>query len=461
MTTVLSAPSGAAGIAADPRFSTQLLPAPLAASHGMWPDGTQVTDAGRSTLYRHIARHDIADLVLMYANPKETTNPITVTAGIEFPLGTKIELHFAGEDANRGKVIPAGTVERNQPSGISLKTGDVFYTNTLVVPSAGGSYPTMGPMGFIQNNAAETSNQRCVTNTTTDYSATGAAANPGTAGSLYGYGPIGVCATPATPALRAHCPTAAGEGDSILCGTGDDQAIAGLANFESGWVTRACAAASLAFLNMAVSGSAGQATAGATDSMNRLRKSLAGCCTYTFWQWITNDLLSNVTYATISVNYAKGWQQLAQRGSLVLASTSTPRTTSTDSWATTVNQTPVSTDFGPETSPSVRQQYHNWLRDGAPMTIATFTPVAVGNNGAGVGRCAVYSKTGALVTAASGTTGHPAWAAIDPGGAVEVFDATTNNWVWSPAMITGGDGVHPNSAGHIAMAAAVPTSLMT
>lgn len=443
-----------AGSQADIRLASAAISVPVLASHSMWFDGSTVTDAGRATRYRHIALRDIVDPVLLYVNPAETSSPVTVYAGLEYPALTYYKLHFAGEAADRGKSVAGGSWERTQPLGIKIKKGDVFYTNTTVVPTAAASYPTMTPPGFVQNNVAETSGQRCVTATTTDYAAS---ANPGTAGSsLYGYGPVAVLGSPATATLRAHAPFVGVEGDSISVGTGDNQAISGFANFEAGWITRALIAAGLPYLNLGISGQAGNGYYAAPTQVIRMRKAIMAACSHVIWEYVTNDLIGNVAFATFGPNFLGAWSELSSRGAKVLASTCTPRTTSTDSWATTVNQTAANAKFGPETTPSDRQQYNAWLRDGAPTTIATNLPAAVGATAAGIARCDVYGPAGTRVSAASGASGHPLFAVIDVAAVVEVLEPTSNTWVWQVG--TTADGIHPSATAHAAMAAAVPVN---
>lgn len=99
--------------------------------------------------------------------------------------------------------------------------------------------------------------------------------------------------------------------------------------------------------------------------------------------------------------------------SKVFVLTVCPRTTSTDNWATTANQTPVSGN-------SQRIAYNTWLRAGAPIDPTTKAAVAVGT-------------PGALVV---GQFRHPISDVFDVAAQVE---SSLNSGVWKPArrVITG------------------------
>jgi hypothetical protein len=467
----------------DTRYASGMLPSPVVGTHPLWfilPG--QGSDAGRCTRYMHVARQTMSDILLVFVNPDEGGNPITVKCGIEYPSGTYYEAHFEGEDTTRSKVIAAGSFTRTQPLPITIPAGATFYTNTLVIPSASGVYPTSTQFGYIYNTVVETSGQLCVVGTT-DYTTS---ANPGTGSggspaNLNGYGPVAVCGTPSTPATRAHTVVAGIMGDSISIGVGDNGSPAlgpnqppGVANMEAGYLARALNAAGIPYLTTGLNGSVGCNVMGSTNAYNRMIKALQANASYVLWEWITNDL-DNLALSTIqsaTAGFPFYWQQMANRGCKVLAATCTPRTTSTDSWATVANQTalmpssPATGNFGPETSQTVplsgRQLYNGWLRDVAPMTIATLTPVAIGTSGSGIGRCATYGTNGALINTASGASGHPLLGTFDAGGVVESWNSANNTWVWTPGMVYTTDslGVHPNVTGHIAMQAAVPTQIM-
>jgi hypothetical protein len=112
----------------------------------------------------------------------------------------------------------------------------------------------------------------------------------------------------------------------------------------------------------------------------------------------------------------------------VYQTTITPRTTSTDGWATVANQTVVAGCGQPRTD------LNAWLRAGAPVN-GSGTPVAIGT--AGAVPCPYL--TGIYDAAAT------------------VEDATDPT-KWKAATVLTGDGVHPNATGHALMAAAINTA---
>lgn len=449
----------------DPKSLSQMLPSPVVGGHPQWyVIPTVITDAGRCSRTFHTTRIACSDLVLVYANFDEVGNPITVKCSIETPAGTFYPVHFGGETAGT-VTIPAGATVRSQPLGISLAAGATFFVNTLVIPAASGSYPTSGYMGSVQNSSGGATDGGRVALGTTDYTGT---TNPGTGSTQQSYGPVAVCGTPTSTALRAHSRQGWIGGDSISVGIGDSFQIGGLfANFESGWFTRAMVAAGIPFVSAGVNGSQGVPFVASSNSQNRIAKAMAESCSFAVWEWITNDLTNQGYTATIQPQFIAGWQQLAQRGPQVWATTCTPRTTSTDSWATIANQTAITTsptgNFGPETSISVplsgRQKYNAWLRDGAPLVASTLVASAVGTTGPTIARCATYDATGALVNAASGPAGHPLTGMIDVAAVCESWNSGNSTWVWNPTMGTT-DGIHPGSAGHIAIVAAVPINAL-
>lgn len=101
---------------------------------------------------------------------------------------------------------------------------------------------------------------------------------------------------------------------------------------------------------------------------------------------------------------------------------------------------------------SIRQDLVTWQRDGAPWNVATGQPVAVGTQGANISRCLVLRPDLTVAVQPSGPP-HPVSVMFDTGGAVDVNG--TNAW----ASGMGADTVHPSTAGHQAMAAALQTAV--
>jgi lysophospholipase L1-like esterase len=146
----------------------------------------------------------------------------------------------------------------------------------------------------------------------------------------------------------------------------------------------------------------------------------------------TNDLNGGASLATLQSRVIAVWKRMAAAGMLVRGATIPPRSTSTDNWATTVNQTTAASN-------PTRVQFNNWMRDGAPML-----------NGVAVG-----TGTNAPGTVRFGETGHPLMANgfFD---FAEIAESATNSGLWKvngTANWPTTDGVHWNSS-IIAMIAA-------
>jgi hypothetical protein len=147
-----------------------------------------------------------------------------------------------------------------------------------------------------------------------------------------------------------------------------------------------------------------------------------------------NDINNNQTFATTQTNMMRLWTELSKTGVPVYAGYLSPISSSTDSWATIVNQSRYSgagTGQNPNddtTYPtSVYGQIQLWLtQDGAPMTIA-----------------------GSSIKA--GQVNHPLEGLIDWRGMIA--DPQTA-WKWNPgANLYTTDGLHPTTVAALVQAA--------
>lgn len=154
-----------------------------------------------------------------------------------------------------------------------------------------------------------------------------------------------------------------------------------------------------------------------------------------FTSWIseygTNDVYgAGLTFAQACAILLASWNVLAPYGR-GFQCTILPRTTSTDAWVTTVNQTIV----GAGTTNTVRTQVNDWLRDGAPILAGV--PVATGTVGA----------------LRAGDVGHPLYKVWD---IASIAETSLNSGIWK---VTGGawvfDGIHPSVLGNTNLQAGV------
>jgi lysophospholipase L1-like esterase len=391
------------------------------------------TDAGRCTRLRHVATSEITDLSLVYGNygsaDAEPNSAIKVRASVEYPTGSYYSAHFTGEDTNRDVTIAPGAFVNTQPVAIRIPKGAIFYTNTLVVPvTVGGQYPGGG---LIVSTTSTT--EKCSVGTT-DYTL---ATNPGTGSDQFAYGPVAICGISSEKVTVYSL-----LGDSISVGTGDSQINS---TYENGFLVRALNY-KYPYLHGGANGEAAYNwdEADNTDiKRHRYRSLLVGQADVVIQEHCTNDFgNANRTYTQLQLSLISSWTQFALRGAKVYQTTCTPRTTSTDSWATLGNQTPVNARFGPEAGAgSDRQIFNTWLRDGAP--ILNGAPVATASYADG--------------TVRAGSKNHPLTGVIDSASVVETYNVSTNNWVWKVASTT--DGIHPNAASHALMATVVQTTL--
>lgn len=144
----------------------------------------------------------------------------------------------------------------------------------------------------------------------------------------------------------------------------------------------------------------------------------------------TNDRASNRTAAQIKADRLTIWSQIfaLYPTMRIIAATLAPRTTSTDAWATTTNQTPIAGEAD-------RLSVNAWLRAGAPIDPTAKTVVAVGTSGALL----------------AGQAGHPLYGYFE---LADVIESARDSGLWAVGTTT--DGIHPGTSGKASIAAAFP-----
>lgn len=174
-----------------------------------------------------------------------------------------------------------------------------------------------------------------------------------------------------------------------------------------GYIVRALQLAGVASINL---GNPGDAAFNFITYAGHVRRlAFADNCTTAICEYGRNDISAGRTLQQVQAALISEWQMLSfQRGMKVIQTTITPKTTSTDSWLTTANQTL-------ETTSAVRTQLNDWIRDGAPLTSLTdFTPLA----------------TGSLSGVRMGAAGHPLSAFYE---IADLAETSRNSGVWKPA----------------------------
>jgi lysophospholipase L1-like esterase len=304
------------------------------------------------------------------------------------------------------------------PLSIDVAAGDVLFANSNVIPLSGGSYP-VAKFASIGNTDWEYR----VPNTTVDYTSALPAGGINTNGNFYA--PHAICGMP-KGLTGKRPPQVFVWGDSIAEGSGDSGAPP-WGTYDQGWIRRGLNN-QIPYVWAARSGT-GVLNFNANAKRRGTATLMAGC-THAIEAFGANDL-GVTTLATYQATRLDLWNLMASRGIKVFATTVTPRTDSTDSWATTTNQTTKAWE-------SSRVTFNDWLRGGAPLVAGA--PVAVGT-------------TDAVI---AGQAGHPLFGCIDTADAVE---SARNSGFWrvnGSANYATADGLHPSPAAHLLMAATVP-----
>lgn len=294
------------------------------------------------------AGSDVSDIVLrfprFYNGAPEADFPLsyTVTASIEYPVGTFTQAFF-----NNGATSLSVTAGRrhfeSDPVPLYIPRGATFYVKCFL------SW-TGGVTNFPLNSSVQAANgEWCNVGTgLTDQTQTATVqthsyAAPGQANG-YGFEPM------VLGRLSDYTPVLALIGDSITQGTvvtGPDSATG-----EAGW-SRAFRGA-IPVVNLARQA---EVTSNFTSRPHGRLSLIEDAVTHAVVAYGRNDVTALVAAATIVANARKVWDLLRTRGIKVFAATVTPVTTSSDTWATTSNQT--------VSSPQevIRLAYNTLLRD--------------------------------------------------------------------------------------------------
>jgi len=357
-------------------------------------NGTNTVGYTRSI---HKVMVDAYDFRLVYVNfqhGEAGDNAITVTAKME-PLSANATpanptvLYPVTFDGQPSVTLAPWGLAISDPIPFNATTGQYLVPRTQVNVAAGGKWP----YGRVLNPRVTGSEGRI--EGTTETPGYMAAAAPTAIAGVYAnaYVPYMIVATPSFVGGVSPSPKSVyGAGDSILHGLGT-LPIAGwfgdAVRELTGWTYFAGCAT-------------GEITPGFLAPNPRLQ------LLDSRWDYVLHEYGSNecaaLNLSDTKFNIIAGWRAEQARGLKVLANTVSPRTTSTDGWNTTTNQTPDSAHNG------VRVPYNQWLRDGAPLNASTFAAVAIGGSGVRIGEA-----------------GHPVVALFDLAAAVE---SGTDTGLW-------------------------------
>jgi len=372
-----------------------------------------------------------------------TVEPLT-SAGIPVGQATSVAWSNATTYA-AGDIVYNGGRYYESLQGANLNhtpptAGDTWWS-PIVYPYGLGSYPAATQPDMIYIAAAGSG--RPTDYTTPAPAGGGTQVVPTTLGTTTagkGYGPITLLSTPTGSTYR---PVIIGQGDSIFNGAQDANVFV---SEPGGYFIKALTAGGTvppkySHFRINKSGDAIRYWYG-TDGTPKLGRDRTKAhyrgATHAICEMATNDMGALAALATLQVPKIAEWKRLYDSGIRVFQVTCTPQTTSTDSWATTANQTP-STNFGPG---SFWEQFNAWLVAGAPVDPTTLAPVAIGTSGALLAR--VYDAATGLFEGGNGN--HPLYGVVDI--VPTCCDAVTT-WAWKvngAANFATADGIHPSIA---------------
>lgn len=355
----------------------------------------------------HIARGEITEIAIRIPNwysdrastKLEFPNEGTAIwgASVEYPSGTYTRLRFSGKI--RGGVMPGGDLISDFLA-INIPDGTEFWIRTWCLTTGTIIFQTQD----LGQNSTNGEQGTVATTAVTDSTASSTAVGAISTGGLWPLAIIG----------RTTQKAVALVGDSISEGVSDTLN-------SSDAIGLARSVVSLPYINLGVSGdSAAVAVTTFDGRLSALSHVNNVVCNYG-----VNDIGNGQTLAQIKTNLINLWglinDNLPNNGR-VFQTTITPKTTSTDSFATLGNQT-AATNFSTGGA-GTRELLNDWLRDGAPIS-----------NG-------VAAAIGAVDAFRVSEIGHPLYGVFEVADVVESsrnsgkwkVDGTSNKWT--------SDGVH-------------------
>lgn len=344
-------------VAGAPTGLSNLLGLQPLAGHVTPPSGgSQLSDGSQTQetySTAHVVTDDATSLALAFSNwctngstEVDNPNPITIAASVELPDGTVVPLAWNG--ARSTTLAPGADSDLTDPVYVELRAGEVIYTRThVLVATAGQTWPlgssTTSPAGIYNAKSGK------VTGSNATLASSPTWASPGNAA----YGPSVIVGR----TLAARRPIVAIVGASNTYGYGD------VADSVLGFSERACQAQRVSFVKIAKPGEAGGSFAASITARRRRLRYIAGA-THAILGYGLNDLgAGGTTFAQIAKMVLDNAGYLARLGvARTYFVTLAPRSTSTDGYATTANQTTTTVSNYNTTRAAVNA----WARAGFP-----------------------------------------------------------------------------------------------
>jgi len=296
---------------------------------------------GITTQLKHTVQTACTRLQFAFANHYDNNgavsngpNSISVQCALKLSDGTFYVMTFGG---SLTATVVAGKTVVSDPVPLSFAKGDTFYTQTYVSVTSGQKYP----LGLKTDSGAGEG-----------VASGGQIGSSITASATRGYTPWAITGLPVN---ASGSPVVLVIGDSRSVGFGDANGTG-----DAYGAHRRSFDGNLSYQCIGLSGSS--VSNGQTVSQLAVRMAVADAAAVMYDAalviWGINDLMGAASAATLQTRLTNLYTILRARGLKVYATTMEPVTTSTDAWATTVNQTPA-------TYNADRITVNNWIRSGA------------------------------------------------------------------------------------------------
>jgi lysophospholipase L1-like esterase len=349
------------------------------------------TDTGsNSETYWPISRN-IQSLALSFSNFSDwggvaNANNITVRAAVLL-YGAWTPILFQGK---RDVVIEPDGIVVSDVIGAQLAAGTELRVRTYVTVSSGGKWAT--------NTLTDNAKGEGVLNSATPSDLT---TNDGAiaAGRTYGYAPFTVLGNPGSTRTLVLV------GDSILQQQHDtiNTDWSPTSTLQWGFARRFAYTNKIPLLNLSVIGDTVTGFVSTSGRKYAWRRGAVSDAATVLTNFGRNDIDAGRTLAQMKADLITLWEKIRSTGAIVYQTTITPKTTSTDSWATVANQTVAETE-------SIRVQLNDWIRT-VPTPLSGIFDVA------------------------------------------DMVETSRNSGIWKANLTD--DGIHPVAAGHIEMAKAL------
>lgn len=329
---------------------------------GFVATNTAIPDARSGTLRQynarshHIARDTIVNPSVIFPNwfydrrgtklETASAGTATITASIEYPAGVFTQLLF---DGNTSKVIASGDNGIGTAT-VTIPEGADFWVREYRVGSSGVTF-----VDSFEKDSSDTANGEAFeysTGVLTDKTMSGTITNTAASAPRAQGRPVGIIATTSKRSyvLYGDSLTRA-EGDTFNA-NGDCGILARSVGKTAGYTLCGSSAQRLELFN--------------TAGYHERQVALAQYCTDVISAYAFNDINSSLSAATVKALLDEFWAKFPTK--TIHQTTITPRSTSTDNWATVGNQTTAATN-------AVRIEVNNYIKS-LPAPLAGYYDVA-------------------------------------------------------------------------------------